>query len=32
MSQIDCDADIAIEFFLLESGLPELASDGADEQ
>ena len=29
MSQIDCDGDLAIEFFLLEDGVTDVTQDGA---
>jgi len=28
MSQIDCDADMAVEFFLLENGVTDVTQDG----
>jgi uncharacterized protein YbcI len=30
MSQIDCDADMAIEFFLLENGVTDITQDNGD--
>jgi uncharacterized protein YbcI len=30
MSQIDCDADMAIEFFLLENGVTDVAQGNGD--